>query len=98
IYVCAHTLWLPGILRATVCISCAARLAGTSKGAAAIAIPTTAADKNRRSSSCDDGSDYVRCFRRTEEIHRKLLHEIRRQEVSYAVQPEGSRAGFDQGA
>src|SRR6516162_8862726 len=92
-----HTICHPLIRWTACCIGSAASFTRTSKGPAAIAVATAATDKNRRPSSRNDGGDYVRCFSRTEGIHQWLRGEIRGQEVSYAIQPEGSRARLDQG-
>src|SRR5262245_10100981 len=86
----------PRIACTCSCIGCVTAGSGSSKGSAAIPIATIATVRVRRSSSCDDGSDYVQRVSRTERIHQRLLGEIPRQEVSYAVQPEESCVGFRQ--
>src|SRR5439155_13936197 len=78
------------------CTGSAAVCPGTSTGSTAIPIATTATDEDRRSSSCNDASDNVRCFRRAKEIYHRLRCEIARQQISYPVSTERSRARLGQ--
>ena len=88
-----YTILPPGYSLHCSFIFCVASCPGASKGSTAIPIATTAAVNKRRSSRCDDASEHVRSFRRTEEIHQRLRIEIGRQEVSHAISAQRSGVG-----